>query len=127
MARKHKPEKYVRELKDSLRVEVKTTHNGKRISLSGGTFRFENYTTPGACWSAAVQARDTILRSLEANTMIYEEPTIEELYDRRTDYIALSKETKRKHDIIFNGAMKPYANKKISAITAADIQRSLNA
>lgn len=126
MARKHKPEKYVRELKDSLRVEVKTTHNGKRVSISGGTFRFENYTTPGSCWQAAVQARDTILRSIEADTMIYEEPTIEELYLRRTDYIALSKETKRKHDIIFNGALKQYANKKISAITAADIQRSLN-
>lgn len=126
MARKHKPEKYVRELKDSLRVEVKTTHDGKRVSISGGTFRFENYTTPGSCWQAAIQARDTILRSLEANSMIFEEPTIEELYNRRTDYIALSKETKRKHDIIFAGALKPYANKKISTVTAADIQRSLN-
>lgn len=126
MARKHKKEKYIRELKDSLRVEVKTTHNGKRVSISGGTFRFENYTTPGSCWQAAVQARDTILRSIEADSIIFEEPTIEELYLRRTDYIALSAETKRKHDIIFSGALKQYANKKISTVTAADIQRSLN-
>lgn len=126
MARKHKKEKYIRESKDSLRVEVKTTHQGKRVSVAGGTFRFEHYTTPGACWSAAIQARDAILKQLEANSIIFDEPTVEDLYKRRTDYIVLSKETKRKHDIIFASAMKNVANRKISSVTAADIQRSLN-
>lgn len=126
MARRHRKERYVRELKDSLRVEVKTTHNGKRVSISGGTFRFENYTTPGMCWAEAVQARDAILRSLEADAIIFEEPTVQELYDRRTDYIVLSAETSRKHDIIFANALQNFANRKISTITAADIQRSLN-
>lgn len=126
MARKHRKEKYIRELKDSLRVEVKTTHNGKRISVSGGTFRFEQYTTPGACWQAAIDSRNRILRQIEDNSLIYDEPTVEELYKRRTDYIVLSKETQRKHNIIFANAMQSLANKKISTVTAADIQRSLN-
>lgn len=126
MARKHRPEKYVRELKDSLRVEVKTTHNGKRVSISGGTFRFDQYTTPSECWAAAIQARDTILRSLEADAIIFEEPTVQELYERRTDYIVLSAESKRKNDIMFRNGIGSLANKKISSVTTADIQRSLN-
>ena len=126
MPRKHKKERYIEERDRSLRVKVSTTHKGKRVSVSGGTFRFEQYTTAGACWSAAIQARDTILRSLEANSIIFEEPTVEELYKRRTDYIVLSKESQRKHDIIFKHGVGSLANRKISSITAADIQRSLN-
>ena len=126
MARKHKKEKYIEERDGSLRVKVVTTHKGKAVNISGGTFRFDQYTTSGACWSAAVQARDAILKSLEDNSIIFDEPTVEELYRRRTDYIVLSKETKRKHDIIFASAMKSLANRKISTVTAADIQRSLN-
>ena len=126
MPRKHKPEKYIEQRGDSLRVKVSTTHKGKRVSVSGGTFRFEQYTTTGACWSAAIQARDAILRSLEANSIIFDEPTVEELYKRRTDYIVLSKESQRKHDIIFKHGVGSLANRKISSITAADIQRSLN-
>lgn len=126
MGRKHKSERYIRESKDSLRVEVKTTHNGKRVSVSGGTFRFDQYTTPSMCWKAAVQSRDTILRSLEADSIIFEEPTVQELYERRTDYIVLSTESRRKHDIMFRNGIGSLANKKISAVTTADIQRSLN-
>ena len=127
MPRKHRKEKYIEERDGSLRVKVSTTHKGKRVSVSGGTFRFNQYTTAGACWSAAIQSRDAILRSLEANSIIFDEPTVEELFKRRTDYIVLSKETIRKHDIIFAGALKNFANRKISSITAADIQKSLNA
>lgn len=126
MARKHKAERYVRELNGALRVEVKHTYNGKRISLSGGTFRFENYPTPGACWSAAIEARNNILKKVEANEIVYEEPTVQELYDRRTDYIVLSAESKRKNDIMFRNGIGSLANKKISSVTTADIQRSLN-
>ena len=126
MARKHKPEKYIEQRDDSLRVKVRTIHNGKYRYISGGTFRFDQYTTTGMCWQAAIDSRDAILRSLEADTIIFEEPTVQELYDRRTDYIVLSAETSRKHDIIFASALKRFANKKISTITAADIQRSLN-
>lgn len=126
MPRKHRKEKYIEERDGSLRVKVSTTHKGKRVSVSGGTFRFEQYTTAGACWSAAIQARDAILRSLEANSIIFDEPTVEELYKRRTDYIVLSKESQRKHDIIFKHGVGSLANRKISSITAADIQRSLN-
>ena len=120
MARKHRKEKYIEQRGDSLRVKVLTTHNGKRTSISGGTFRFDQYTTAGSCWQAAIQSRDTILRSLEANSIIFDEPTVQELFDRRTDYIALSKETKRKQGLIFANALQNIANRKISTITAAD-------
>lgn len=126
MARRHRKERYIRETKDSLRVEVKTTHKGKRVSISGGTFRFENYPTPGACWSAAIEARNNILKKIEANEIVFEEPTVQELYDRRTDYIVLSTESRRKHDIMFRNGIGSLANKKISSVTTADIQRSLN-
>lgn len=126
MARKHKPEKYIREVNDSLRVEVKHTHKGKRRSISGGSFKFSQYTTPSACWQAAIDARDAILRSLEADAIIFEEPTVQELYERRTDYIVLSAESKRKNDIMFRNGIGSLANKKISSVTTADIQRSLN-
>lgn len=126
MPRKHRKEKYIEERDGSLRVKVSTTHKGKRVSVSGGTFRFEQYTTAGACWSAAIQARDAILRSLEANSIIFDEPTVEELYKRRTDYIVLSAESRRKNDIMFRNGIGSLANKKISSVTTADIQRSLN-
>lgn len=126
MARKHRKEKYVEERDDTLRVKVRTIHNGKYRYISGGTFRFDQYTTPSECWSAAVQARDAILRALEADTIIFEEPTVQELYDRRTDYIVLSAESKRKNDIMFRNGIGSLANKKISSVTTADIQRSLN-
>ena len=126
MARKHKSEKYIEQRSDSLRVKVSTIHNGKRRYISGGTFRFDQYTTVGSCWQAAIQSRDTILRSLEADSIIFEEPTVQEIYDRRTNYIVLSTESKRKHDIMFRNGIGSLANKKISAVTTADIQRSLN-
>ena len=126
MARKHRKEKYIEQRSDSLRVKVSTIHNGKRRYISGGTFRFDQYTTVGSCWQDAIDSRDAILRSLEADEIIFEEPTVQELYDRRTDYIVLSTESKRKHDIMFRNGIGSLANKKISAVTTADIQRSLN-
>ena len=119
-------EKYIRERNGGLSVEVKATVNGKRISVNGGTFKYANYVTPTACRKAAVEARNTILRQIETNTLIVDEPTVEDLYLRRTDYIALSKETRRKNDILFRTALDSYRNRKISTITVADIQRSLN-
>ncbi len=126
MARKHKKERYIEERDGSLRVKVVTTYKGKRINLSGGTFRFKNYTSQGACWKAALEARDAILKQVEANTIIYDEPTVEDLFRKRTDYIVLSKESQRKHDIMFRHGISSLANRKISTITVADIQRSLN-
>lgn len=126
MARKHRPEKYIEQREGSLRVKVVTTYKGKKVNLSGGTFRFKNYTSQGACWKAALEARDAILKQIEAQTIIYDEPTVEDLFRKRTDYIVLSQESQRKHDIIFKHGIGSLANRKISTITAADIQRSLN-
>ena len=127
MPRKHKKEKYIEERNGSLRVKVPVTDSsGKRTFLNGGTFRLDQFVTPGMCYQAAIDSRDRILQMIKDNRFIVHEPTVEELYHKRTEYIELSKETQRKHDIIFNSAFSSFKNKKITAITTADIQRSLN-
>lgn len=125
MARK-RTEKYITQRGKALYVNVKVTVKGKRQNISGGCFRFENYTTPGACWQAAIDSRDEIIQKARANILIIDEPTVEDLFNRRTDYISLSAESVRKHQIMYNNGMKHLGNKKISQVSAADIQKSLN-
>ena len=48
-----------------LHVRVCTTRSGRKISVDGGRFYFDDYSSKKACMRAAREARDAILLELD--------------------------------------------------------------
>lgn len=78
--------------------------------------------------AAAKECRDKALIDIRQNKVIIHELTVQECYEKSLDLFVTNVKTKQRHDLIFRQMVpEKFLTKKISALTAADIQSMINA
>ena len=84
------------------------------------------YPSPKDAMEAACMIRDKAVRERRTGKLIKHVPTVQELYDQTAVMFNASVKTQKRHDIAYSHGIKDYANKAITDIKTADIQRSIN-
>lgn len=124
-----KKEKYIREKHTNgghyLQVQIRQNPDGKS-SLWTKTINVADYATPSEAMKAAVLIRDQALLDQRAGRLVKHTPTVSELFERTKTLFNITIPTWKRHRLAYEHSIKPYGNKEISDIKAADIQQSLN-
>ena len=122
-----KKEKYILEIKrkKSITFRVVIKVNGK--SREFGSFNTDDYPTPTDAKNAAIDCRNKALNEIRQNRYIEHDLTVEEVYEKTKELIVTNVKSQKRHDDSFYPSVPPdLRNKKISEVTAADIQLALN-
>lgn len=126
-----KKEKYIVEKtgKNGTTLEVKIPYRDKfgDRKFHSKSFNTSKYPSNSDAMRAATKYRNEILCQIEMNESLdmSAKKTVKDCYELSKQFLSLSLETQRKHDIRFNYLDK-YHSIPITKITAFDIQMSLN-
>lgn len=122
-----KKEKHIQEVqrKDSICFRVMIKVNGKLKNF--GNFSSADYPSKKEARNAAIACRDKALNESRQNRYIEHDLTVEEAYEKTKELIVTNVKNQERHDDSFYPMVPPdLRNKKISELTAADIQIVLN-
>ena len=122
-----KKEKYITEIqrKKSTCYRVALKVNGKLKDF--GTFNSADYPSKKEALHAAIACRDKAMNEIRQYRYIEHDLTVEEAYEKTKELIVTNTKSQERHDASFYPMVPPdLRNKKISDLSAADIQIALN-
>lgn len=124
-----KKERYIREIRKGsnryLQVQIKYK-DGEAVKYWTKLINLADYTTPSEALKAAIVVRDKAVADLRIGRLVKHTPTVAELFERTKTLFNITIPTWKRHRLAYEHSIKPYGNKEISAVKAADIQQSLN-
>lgn len=111
-----------------LHVRVCTTRRGRKISVDGGRFYFDDYSSKKACLRAAREARDAILLDLDLSPSAgSKSPTVADLFDQSFTVLPVAISTQEEYRGIFDRALPDLKDVRIRDVTLQQVQLSVNA
>ena len=88
----------------------------------------KHYESPKIALTVACIKRDSYLKDIRNNTYVSSNkfPTVEELWNKKFEYLIRSKKTQQKHTTYWNKGINKLAKKRINSITTAELQKNIN-
>lgn len=109
-----------------LHVRVCTTRRGRKISVDGGRFYFDDYSSKKACLRAAREARDAILLDLDLSPSAgSKSPTVEDLFDQSFRLMPVALSTQDQFRVLYK-SIAHLGGKPIRDVTLQDVQMSVS-
>ncbi len=127
-----KHEKYIQEKRNAkgeifFRIYIPyKDENGVPQPPISHNVKANDFSSAKEALTVACIQRDKYLKQIRESTYRKSVPTLQDLWDKKFDYITRSVATQHKHRNYWNGGIKKYATKRIDKITIADIQKSVN-
>ena len=111
-----------------LHVRVCTTRRGRKISVDGGRFYFDDYSSKKACLRAAREARDAILLELDLTPSAgSKSPTVEDLFEQSFQLMPVAWSTQLEYRGIYDAALQDLKTTPVRDLTLQQVQISMTA
>lgn len=118
-----KKEKYIVQNDRYLRIKFRLPDGG----YFSQNVRIKDYPSPAKAMAAAVAIRDRALAQKSTGRLVSSSPTVQQVYDRLPDLFGYSQKTIKRHQIMFDAAIRKYAADEITEVKTSDVMECVTA